>query len=127
MVSYDELRWISSIIFNAGMLPFTFYLSSINKLSYAQSYMLYLGALGAIVVVEFFLVSSKTASYFKGHQIIVMFPLLLGIGLLTSLFMTSSVNNTDSIIILITVDLSLIGIFSIIEWNDKRKQKPKSP
>ena len=123
MVSYDGLRWISSIIFIAGMLSFSFYLFSINKLSLNQSYMLYFGALGAFIVVEFFLISPKTASYFKGHQILVMFPLLLGIGLLTSFFMTSYLNYPLSVIILATIDLLLIGVFGIIEWNDKRKQK----
>lgn len=123
MVNYDNLRWISGIIFNLVMFPFTVYLSFINELSYNQSFMLYLGALGAVVLAEYFLISPKTSSYIKGHQILAMFPLLLGMGLLTSFFMTSSANSTNSIIILITIDLSIMGVFSIIEWIDKRKQK----
>ena len=121
MVSFDSLRRIYYIIFNVGILALVAYLNGTKIMSYNQSYIFYFGVLGAFFIVDFLLYPKTTV--FKEHQIFVMFPLVVGLGLLTFFFITSSSESYLSVIILIAVDISIAGALGIIDWFNKRKQK----
>jgi hypothetical protein len=127
MVSRDSFRRIYFFVFNVAMIILVYYLTVANLLSYSQSYMLYFGALGAFAVVDFLLLNPKIDSAFKENRIFVGFPLVLGIALLTSLLITSSIDSSVSVLILVAVDFSLVGVFGVIEWRSKRERKNDLP
>ena len=121
MVSSDSLRRIYYFIFSVGLLALTSYLMYTKILSFNQSYMLFFGALGGFFVADF-LTNPKT-TVFREHRIFILLPLVLGMALLTSVLITYARDSSLSVVILITVDLLIAGIFGIIDWINKRKQK----
>ena len=121
MASFESSRRMYSILFNVGVLALTYYLHYTNILSYNQSYILYFGALGGFFGVDFLINPKSTV--FKENQILVMLPLVLGMALLTSFLLTSTIDSNLSITILIAVDFLIVGTLSVIDWINKRKQK----
>ena len=99
-----------------------FFLFIYSILSVDQ-FWIYLFALMGVYVVIDSMMKTKTDSILKRHQIPFTVSLVLAMVLLASFFITSSINSTLSLIILISITSSLALFFRFMDWNNKRKTK----
>ena len=94
------------------------------KIFSSNQFFIYLFALMGVYVVIDSMLKIKVDSILKRYQIPFTVSLVLVIVLLASFLITSSFNSDFfSVIIFATFALSLALFFSILEWNNKRKQK----
>ncbi len=94
------------------------------KIFSSNQFFIYLFALMGVYVVIDSMLKIKVDSILKRYQIPFTVSLVLVIVLLASFLITSSFNSDFfSVIIFATFALSLALFFSIMEWNNKRKQK----